>query len=75
MKPKDHAYHQALDKAQEKVRSLDPAGVACRSGTRYESDGRDGSLCLSFFGKQYQVRRDDGAVREVGSGEEPDVTT
>ena len=75
MKARDQAYLQALSKARQDLRSLDPLVTSYRSGVESQSAREAGTLSVPFFGQWFEVDVSTGAVRLQTTGEEPPITT
>jgi len=75
MKPREQAQFQALQRAWEDLRSLDPLVVSFCSDADYEREAPRGILRLRFWDKRYEVNIPESIVREEVTGEEPDIVT
>ena len=64
----------AIRLARARLSRLDPLETSYRSDTRYVPDPEGGGkLEFQFWGREYEVILPEGAVREVGGDEEPDL--
>jgi hypothetical protein len=72
MQNKEKAREVAGRVAREALRRADPVRISYLSGARYTPDEADtGIFEVRFWGREYEVSYPEGAVRELGNGDEP----
>jgi hypothetical protein len=72
MQNKEKAREVAGRVARNALRQADPVRIAYLSGARYVPDeANTGIFEVRFWGRDYGVSYPEGAVRELGNGEEP----